>query len=217
MVKASARYSLLAVGSDWRIRGRFLGEGSAGFLSLVSTLAISLASKDLHNVEEIAGQFLVLGRELCVIENHEFDAEFSQYVLDQFKRAAGKSVFVGNHKALDTSCKAHVQNPTQPPTVKVDSRCDICDDGGVWIFLAQESRLSVEIVALVGGRDSAIGERVFSITTSSSDWTGVWRFLSTAVGTAICAVEEGLDIIPRLRDDSPTWGDEQAASGPRLI
>jgi hypothetical protein len=84
-----------------------------------------------------------------------------KHPFDELESEPAEPVAVGNHNFSDHSLGRELQDGAEAPSLEVDARSDVGDDSVIWERLLHVVDLSLEVVFLILGRDSAIADAFF--------------------------------------------------------
>jgi hypothetical protein len=122
-------------------------------------LSASFSHKHVGNGELVVCEFRSSAGLVFLTENHEFAARTRKHVSYEVERETPESVFVGNHKLVESAFVCSVQNGFKPAALEVDAGCAVGN----------------EVAALVvcGRRDSGVDDLFlfddFSLSASAHE------------------------------------------------
>ena len=97
---------------------------------------------------------------LLSVLNQECCAPLSEDPLNEVKGESTQSVSVGHHNLAYAASLCFTQKGTQPFPFKVDTGSDVGDDSVPWKLCTHMFHLSLEVIALFGGGNSAVDDVV---------------------------------------------------------
>ena len=127
---------------------------------------------------------------LVGVEDGEAGSVEAEDGFDELKAEAGKTVAVGHNDLWDSTAHAAFHQKGEPPTTEVDARRDVRDGFVVGVARAEGRDLALEVVFLVGGRDSGVDD--------AAPGTGPTRRRLDRFGVFVACVDKVVDGVESL-------------------